>query len=164
MTTLTLRRRAASRRLPAFAAVLLAVVLLASLPAVAQPGGGNLPALSGPALNASDLGSGTTVLVVWASWYPRCRDIVDRVNALEGRWGSRVRVVTVNFQEDRPTINRFLNGQSLRVPVYLDADGSFSKRHAVTELPGLVVIRDGKTLYKGRFPDDPDRLLERLVG
>jgi hypothetical protein len=42
------------------------------------------------------------------------------------------------------------------VPVYLDRDGEFSKAHAVTTLPGLVVFRDGAVRYQGKLPPDAD--------
>lgn len=123
-----------------------------------------LPGLRGGQLTEADLAQGATIVVVWASWSPRCRDIVERVNALESRWGSRARVVTVDFQEDRAAVDSFLSGKNLSVPVYLDADGSFSKKHAVTTLPGLLVIRDGNVAYRGKLPDDPSRILTEILG
>ncbi len=50
----------------------------------------------------------------------------------------------------------------MNAPVYLDRDGSFSKKHAVTWLPGMVVFQDGKIPYKGRFAADADRTLARF--
>jgi thiol-disulfide isomerase/thioredoxin len=114
-------------------------------------------------LTESDLARGTTIIVVWASWSPRCRDIVERVNPLAERWGGKARVVTVNFQEDRGAVETFLRGKSLRAPVYLDGDGAFSKRHAVTTLPGLLVFVNGRVAYGGRLPEDPDRVLASAV-
>ena len=104
------------------------------------------------------------MLVLWASWSPRCRDIVERVNTLEGRWGGRARVVAVAFNEDRGDVERFLAGKPLRSRVVLDGDGAFAKKHAITWLPGLVVLKGGETAYAGKLPDDPDALLSRLLG
>jgi thiol-disulfide isomerase/thioredoxin len=159
-------RRSASRRLNGalawtLALVLAAVVAVSAAPARAQDF--RLPGLNGGQLSAGDLAQGTTILVVWASWSPKCRDIVDRVNAIHRAWGGRARVATVDFQEDRADVAGFLKGKSLSVPVYLDTDGSFSKSKAVTTLPGLLVIRDGKTAYRGRLPDDPDSVLSGAI-
>lgn len=122
-----------------------------------------LRGLAGEELRDADLAQGTTIIVVWASWSPRGRDVVDRVNALSGRWGRQARVITVNFQEDRATVEGFLAGKGLRSPVFLDTDGAFAKRYAVTNLPGLLVIQNGEPAYRGKLPDDPDAVLVEIV-
>ncbi len=114
-----------------------------------------LPGLRGGELTGAELERGATVIVVWASWSPRCRDIVERVNALETSVGGSARVVTVDFQEEPAAVEEFLRGKGLRAPVYLDQDGEFSKSMEVTSLPGLVVYRDGVVRFKGRMPADP---------
>lgn len=143
-------------------AAVAALLVATALPAAAQ--GTRLRSLSGEELTDSALDRGTTIVVVWASWSPRGRDIDRRVNALVSRWGDRARVITVNFQEDRQTVEEFLAGKSLRAPVFLDPDGSFSKKHAVTTLPGLLVIQNGKSAYRGKLPDDPDSVISEILG
>ena len=140
----------------------LALMVVAGVTAGAQENT-RLQGLGGEQLSQSDLDRGTTVLVVWASWSPRCRDIVERVNPLAERWGGKARVGTVNFQEDRGAVESFLRGKSLQAPVYLDGDGAFSKRNAVTTLPGLLVYVDGRVAYSGRLPEDPDRVLAQTL-
>jgi thiol-disulfide isomerase/thioredoxin len=136
--------------------------LLASIPAPAQESF-RLSGLGGGTLTEADLARGATIVVVWASWSPRSRDIVERVNPIAERWGSQARVVTVNFQEDGAAIEPFLAGKGLRPPVYLDREGVFAKRHKVFNLPGLVVFVDGHAAYSGKLPDDPDRLLSEVL-
>jgi thiol-disulfide isomerase/thioredoxin len=143
-------------------AVVALLAALAAVPAAAQ--GVDLEGLEGGALRQGDLTRGKTVLVIWASWSPRCRDIVERVNALVNRWGGQARVVAVSFQEERGDVRQFLAGKSLKASVYLDVDGSFSKKNAITSLPGLVVVVDGDSVYAGKLPEDPDRLLSDLLG
>jgi len=123
-----------------------------------------LPGLDGGQLTAADLASGATILVIWASWSPRCRDIVPQVNALSAAWSSRARVATVVFQEEPEAVRKFLAGKGLRVSVYLDTTGSFSKKHAVTTLPGLLIFKDGKAEFRGRLPANPDPVIERILG
>lgn len=144
------------------------LVLVLALGALASTLGAQAPAARLPGLDSGELlerelREQDTVLIFWASWSPRCRDIVQRVNAIERRWGSKARVVTINFQEDRPAIRAFLEGKDLKAPVYLDRSGSFSKRLAVTTLPGLVVYRGGKETFRGRLPADPERALEQAL-
>jgi len=138
-------------------ALLLSTAPLSAAPPIVLGG------LGGGQWSEAELERGTTIVVVWASWSPRCRDIVPRVNALDRRWASQARIVTVVFQEEPAKIERFLAGQSLRAPVYLDAAGDFSKKHAVTTLPGLLVFKGGQRLYDGKLPPDADSLLERLL-
>lgn len=153
----TLRRTAARA---ALAVLALAGVLASGVQAVA---GTSLPGLRGGRLSDADLASGSHVLVVWASWSPRCRDIVPRVNELGRRLGGRARLATVNFQEDPAAIEEFLQRQPLEAPVFLDRDGEFSKGHAVTTLPGLIVVRDGQVAFQGRLETDAVAQIEQLL-
>ena len=166
MTTCISQRRIALLR-TGFAAVtvlaFLGAALLAGSTPVAAQSSAALPGLSGGSLSEGDLAKGTTVIVVWASWSPRCRDIVPRVNELAGSVGGKARVVTVDFQEERGAVEAFLAGKSLSAPVYLDASGDFSKAHAVTTLPGLVVYRNGEVRYQGRLEGDAAAQVEQLL-
>jgi thiol-disulfide isomerase/thioredoxin len=122
-----------------------------------------LGCLRGETLSDADLAKGVTIVVVWASWSPRSRDIVERVNPLAARWSGRARVLTVNFQEDRSAVDGFLAGKSFAVPVCLDADGSFSKKYNVANLPGLLIVKDGQVAYRGKLPENPDQVIADLL-
>lgn len=122
-----------------------------------------LSCLGGERLSDGDLARGATIVVVWASWSPRSRDIVQRVNPIAARWGGTARVVTVNFQEERQAIEAFLAGKGLGSPVCLDPDGVFSRKYNVATLPGLLVVKDGQVAYRGKLPDDADRILAELL-
>ncbi len=144
------------RALPIALAV--SLLLLGTLPLAAQ--GVRLRGIRGEQLAESELDHGSTIAVIWASWSPRSRDIVERVNPLAARWSGKARVITVNFQEDGKAVERFLAGKGLSVPVFLDTDGAFSKKYAVATLPGLLIVKDGQVAYRGKLPDDPDRVIE----
>jgi thiol-disulfide isomerase/thioredoxin len=156
-------RRTAGRLHPALAAALAVAAILAAFAEARAAQGFRLQGLGGGQLTDGDLAGGTHVLVVWASWSPRCRDIVERVNEIQARYGDRARVATIDFQEDPAEVERFLRGKGLRVPVYLDRDGEFSKSMAVTWLPGLLVVRDGNVRYQGRLPGDPGSTLDEAL-
>jgi thiol-disulfide isomerase/thioredoxin len=153
---------AASRRLGLVVGSSLLLLLLAFAgPSSAQDD--SLACLGGSHLSEADLAHGTTIVVVWASWSPRSRDIAERVSALAGRWGGKARVVTVNFQEERPAAERFLAGKHLGAPVCLDPDGAFSRKYNVATLPGLLVVKDGQVVYHGKLADDADQTLAGLI-
>ena len=142
--------------------MLLTTTLAAALTASAAPvaaQGIRLSGLRGEHLTEGDMAQGMTIVIIWASWSPRSRDIVDRVNPIAQRWGGKARVLTVNFQEDRQAVDSFLAGKSLNAPVFLDADGLFSKKYAVATLPGLLILKDGQVAFRGKLPDDPDRVI-----
>jgi thiol-disulfide isomerase/thioredoxin len=123
----------------------------------------NLACIDSSRLNEADLGRGTTIIVVWASWSPRSRNVVERVNPLAARWGGNARVLTVNFQEDRKSIDGFLSGKGLSVPVCLDPEGAFSRKYNIATLPGLLVVKDGTVAYRGKLPDNPDQTIADLL-
>lgn len=152
-----------SRGVRGVVAVVIALALTLGVVPVLGQGSFNLPGLAGGSLSSADLATGTTILVVWASWSPRCRDIVPRVNDLASRFGGRARVVTVDFQEEPAAVEAFLAGKGLTVPVYLDRSGDFSKAHAVTTLPGLIVYRAGEVRFQGRLEADAAAQIEPLL-
>jgi thiol-disulfide isomerase/thioredoxin len=140
------------------------MILLMAGAALAQGGGVALKGLAGGQLTEADLAKGETIVVVWASWSPRSRDIVERVNQIESEWGDSARVVTVNFQEDRATIEAYLEGMGLTAPVFMDSKGAFSKSHSVTTLPGILIYKDGEVVHRGRLPLDASALIGRVLG
>jgi thiol-disulfide isomerase/thioredoxin len=159
VTLFSRARPKAGRVRPALVGLVLAVL---ATNARAQPSG-QLKALDGASLDEAQLSRGAVILVAWASWSPRCRDIVPRVNALVERWGGRARVVTINFQEERSAVEEFLTGKQLDAPVYLDVEGAFSKKHSITFLPGLQILREGVTVFNGRLGRDPDAVIAQTL-
>lgn len=149
-------RRSRSRALAALAAAVLPAALLAgSCTRAAAAEEIVLSGLDGGQLRESDLKRGNVIAVVWASWSPRGRDVVAKINDIESRWGSRARVISINYQESRAEVQGFLAGKGLRAPVYLDSEGEFSKKYSRPNLPVLLVFRDGEQPVKAAMPDDP---------
>ena len=144
------------------AAICLIALLAAVSPAAAQ---WSLPRLGGGApLDPAAISTGLVIVVVWTTWSPRGGDIVDRLNRIEAEWGQRARVVSVVFQESPEAIEGFLTGRSLTVPVYLDSgNAEFSKRHNVTQVPRLLVFKDGSTAVNVNLGRDPSPLIQGAI-
>jgi hypothetical protein len=142
---------------------LLLCLLVAASPLLAQDGDLVLQGLGAGELRESRFQQGAHVVIFWTSWSPRGRDIVTRVNEIADRWGDRAQVVTVNFQEDAADVRAFLQGEArLEVPVYLDTDGSLSKKYRVNSAPWLLVIKDGRTAFSEKLPPNDSVLAEVL--
>ncbi|MEO8504809.1 MAG: TlpA disulfide reductase family protein [Acidobacteriota bacterium] len=120
----------------------------------------SLSGLEGGSLSETDLGKGNTVVVLWASWSPRGRNVAERVNSLAQQTGKRATVVAVNYQEDRATAKQFVASSPFSVPVYLDAEGALAKKFKLASLPGLLVIKNGAVAYQGRLPDDLQKVVD----
>lgn len=145
------------RRWPRLLAVALLVAGALQTPLHGQPG--SMPEKLGGGRLPATLIEGDAIMVFFATWSPRCRDIVERVGAIERSWGSSVPVILVDFQESEQEVRDFLAGRRPPVDVYLDREGAFSKKHAMTTLPGLLVLRGGKVAYRGKLPGDVDAVL-----
>lgn len=122
-----------------------------------------LRSLQGETLSDADLARGTTIVVVWASWSPRCRDLAQRMPALTAAVAGRGRVITVNFEEQADAVRAFLGAGGLGAPVYLDTDGAFARRYAISTLPGLLVLKNGDVAHRGRLPESPAGVLSDLL-
>ncbi len=143
--------------------VAMAVLLLPVAPATAADTL-ELPGLDGGRLSEGDLQRGSHIVVFWASWAPRGRDVVERVNALADRWGSRANVITVNFQEDEATVRSFLQGKSLKTKVYLDGRGDLSKKYRVNSAPWLLILKNGNIAFSEKLPQDADTFVNQVLG
>jgi|JI10StandDraft_1071094.scaffolds.fasta_scaffold436737_2 thiol-disulfide isomerase/thioredoxin len=150
-------------RIAGSAAALLVMGSTLLAPVASGQQGGSLPGYSGGELSSADLAQGTHIIVVWASWSPRCRDIAPRVNELVQTLSSLGRVVTVNFQEERAAIADFVRQNRLDAPIFLDRDGEFSKGHAVTTLPGLIVVRKGEVVFQGRLAAEAEAQVRDIL-
>ena len=47
--------------------------------------------------------------------------------------------------------------------MFLDSDGGFSKKFGIAVLPGLLVVMDGEVVYRGKLPDDADRVIADIL-
>lgn len=144
------------------------LALLASILAIenlsAQGRQFRLEGLEGGSLQATDVSRGTYIAVVFASWSPRGKDVVERANQINDRWGGQAKVIMVDFQEERSEVEAFLGGQRPKAAVYLDLDGSFSKRFSVTHLPALLILKDGVAAFSGRLTKDSDAVISQTLG
>jgi len=157
------RTRGSGRLVVVFAMMsVLSILLPASGSSQGRPF--RLDGLQGGGLGPGDFDQGVVIAVVWASWSPHCRNIVEQVNAIANKWGSQARVIMVDFQEEKSDVESFLAGKQPKASVYLDKSGAFSKKYSVTNLPGMVIFRDGTAAFSGKLPRDPDSIISQTLG
>lgn len=142
----------------------LVAVLLGGVGLSAQGRQFRLQGLEGGSLEATDLSRGTYIAVVFATWSPRGKDVVERANEIHDRWGGQAKVIMVDFQEESSEVEAFLAGQRPKAAVYLDLDGSFSKRFSVTHLPALLILKDGAAAFSGRLTKDSNAVISQTLG
>jgi len=145
-----------------FLVVLTVILMPTSGQAQARPF--ELEGLQGGRLGPADFAQGVVIAVVWASWSPHCRNVVPQVDAIVATWGSQAKVIMVDFQEDRAEVEAFLVGKRPVAPVYLDKSGAFSKKYSVTNLPGLVIFKDGTAAFSGKLSRNPDSIISQTLG
>ena len=135
-------------------------LLVAWTPVLGQ--GFELEALHGSKLRQAELESGDWVIVVWANWSPRARNIGARIDQLSQRFGGRARVCGVHFQDTPDEVRRAL-GRLPGAPLYVDVRGDFSKHYRVTDLPALLVLRGGRVVHRGRLGADAEAVVAPLL-
>ncbi len=120
-----------------------------------------LDGLKGDQFDTESLSQGDHIVVIWASWSPKCRTVVPRINEIHQEWSDGAQVISINFEESSEKAKNFLKGKGLLAPTYLDSDGSFSKEYRITNLPGLLLINDGEEAFRGAMPRDALALIEQ---
>jgi cytochrome oxidase Cu insertion factor (SCO1/SenC/PrrC family) len=82
----------------------------------------------------------------WATWCTNCRADMKLVGATAAKYRAQgLRVLLVDFQESRGTVNKFLHQHKIGLPSLLDQHGSVAGRYGVPGLPvAIFVTAQGK--------------------
>ncbi len=115
-----------------------------------------------PAFTASDLNGieqrldryqgKVLVLHFWATWCPFCRGEIEELKTLQTEWARQgVAVLTVNLDEDLPTVQEFVKSQGLPYPVISDRRVGLllGQQYDVRGIPVTYIIgRDGRVVLR----------------
>jgi thiol-disulfide isomerase/thioredoxin len=88
----------------------------------------------------SQLRGKPVVINFWASWCPPCTNELPFFERLEAQYGGRVRVITVDWNEDPGTALAYLRAQHLDLPVVSDRQSRIYSAYSLTEVPDTVVL------------------------
>lgn len=111
---------------------------------------------------------GLTVAYCWGTWCGPCRHAIRDVQTEFRRPRQRpVRFITINWEYDSPRVARervttFARDSALTFPIFL-ADSAAATRLGLHGLPTVLVIRDGRVLYRNVGFDAEEVLQAQLA-
>ncbi len=97
--------------------------------------------LTGETVRLSDLRGKPVFVNFWASWCPPCREEAPLIQAaFQDKRYKDVVFLTINRQEDIPTINQFMRENGYTFPVALDPDLGVENNYQVYAIPESFFI------------------------
>ncbi|MGA3066384.1 MAG: redoxin family protein [Tepidisphaeraceae bacterium] len=120
----------------------------------------SLTGLDGSQVSSSDLHGSVYVLDFWATWCPPCIASLPKLDDLhQSMKDTGLKVFAINEQEDKDTIQKFMDSKKLTLPVLMDADGSTLQAYGSDSIPHLVIVgKDGKILKVHEGVADEDAI------
>jgi thiol-disulfide isomerase/thioredoxin len=121
----------------------------------------SLSGLDGRQLDSKTLHGSVYVLDFWATWCGPCVASLPHLDAVYKDFkGQGVKFFAINVQEDKDTIQKFVNDSKLSIPVLMDSDGSVTTRYdSAGGIPFTAVVgKDGIVLKAGFLGGDEDQI------
>lgn len=105
--------------------------------------------LSQNIINIRNYNNKVVLVSFWATWCPPCIKELPSLNRLQQKYQSKgLEVITINFGENKNTINKFLNTYKINAKVLLDQDLNIAKRWKIYVVPSnFIVDKQGKLKY-----------------
>jgi peroxiredoxin len=106
--------------------------------------------LQGTMVNLADLRGKVVLLNFWATWCPNCRKEGSSFNTLYNQYRSQDFVLyRIDTKESRETVLKYLEKESVQVPVLLDEKGKVGRLFGVWAHPTTYLIdRQGNVRYR----------------
>ena len=112
--------------------------------------------LDGQFISLSDLKGKPVLLNFWATWCPPCRAEMPYLQQIYEEWsGKGLVVLAINIGDSHSEAKRFLQTNSLSLPVLLDTKKNVARKYNITAIPTTFFIdSDGIIRQKiiGAFP------------
>ena len=97
--------------------------------------------LQGRVWRLADLRDKAVLINFWASWCEPCRAEMPSLQSLAQGYGpDKLVVLAVNFKESVATVQRYVQGTGMTLPVLLDANGALARQWGVTVFPSTVLV------------------------
>ena len=108
-------------------------------------------------------GEKPVLLAFWASWCPSCVEEIPALNEMQAKYGDRnFEILSVNVQEPREDVMKFMKEKEIAYSVALDEDGEVASSYGLVGLPASVLLaKGGEILYYGfTLPENPEQYFE----
>jgi thiol-disulfide isomerase/thioredoxin/outer membrane lipoprotein-sorting protein len=104
-----------------------------------------LKGLDDKAVKLSDLKGSVVIVDFWATWCGPCVASLPHLDELYKQESPNgLKVFAVNLQEDKQTVQAFVEKKKWSLPVLLDTEGSVAQKYKANAIPETVVIgKDG---------------------
>lgn len=118
--------------------------------------GGDILELDAAGLNdylAANAGRPTLVML-WATWCPSCKQQIPELEQLEKTHGDKVNIIALSVDENRKALERYLEKKPMALTVAW-GDQQIARDHNVEAIPTLLIFdKSGKKIFgqPGVFP------------
>lgn len=100
-----------------------------------------LTSLTGEETRLQDHRGRVVFLNFWATWCPPCREEMPAMEVMHSRFrGLPFRILAVSVQEDRNTVDRYIQEYGYTFPVLLDHSGRVASHYGVRGLPTTYFV------------------------
>ena len=107
-----------------------------------------------------------TVLVFWEAWCPHCKREVPKLQAsydkLHEQGLNVIGVTQLTRGVDEPKLKAFIEENHLTFPIAKD-DGTLGKHYAVSGIPAVAIVKDGKVVWRGNPANLNDSMLAATI-
>lgn len=101
------------------------------------------------------------VITFWATWCAPCMKELPVLESLQDVAGDRLRVVAVNWKEDRRVFNEFVRQfPDLNIELLHDRNGRAAKQYKLRAIPYLMLVNGDGTLRKAYIGYNEEKLPE----
>jgi thiol-disulfide isomerase/thioredoxin len=126
--------------------------------------------LSGETHRLSDFNGKVVFLNFWATWCGPCRFEMPSMEKLYQKLNAKgLEIVAVNLQEDRKTVQRFVDELGVSFPVLLDTTGRIGATYGARSIPTTYIVDREGFVIAGSIgtrewdTDDYIRFFEKLL-
>jgi len=97
--------------------------------------------LHGSPLSLAELKGSTVLLDFWTTWCPPCQADASSLEKLHRKYGgTNLRIIGISVDEDRDTVEKYLNKHPHGYPVVLSSENQLPRAYQVDALPTYLII------------------------
>ena len=102
----------------------------------------------------ADNGGKATIVMVWTTWCPSCKQELPEMEQLNKSHGDKVNIISVSLDEKVGALQKFFADKALDLPVY-HGDQAFGRKFSIESIPTMLIFdKTGQLIFSeaGIFP------------